>query len=141
MLNKKKLFFNNLLGEWILTKNIYIINTKKVSLYKESVKIFNEKIDKINNQYIITNNNLYNKKDNFIRVSENSILKDFNLYKNTYINKYINQEQLKIQVAYDNIQYEENIYSINQNLKISIGILLKKNKYKCIIFCSYIKKI
>lgn len=143
-------FFKNLQGNWISQKNIYFLNNKKQNKYKEQISIIQYKniIDlyqeelykyKIN---IISKKNQLNQEYSTLNIYPKKIIKKIDRVSKLYKIYFISNNLLKIQSNSINnkFTYNEYIYLINPNFKISIGILTKSKKYIATILTSYIKK-
>jgi len=132
-------YFDFFSGSWMSKKSIYLLTHKIESQYQEFIKI-NKDDQKYNLSYKSseTSSYLYHSKINFekstIIQKQNKIIKFYNL---NYI--YPNLLKIKTKLCKKNLSYKEYIYSINQNLKISISFLKNKNEYLAIVFTSYIK--
>lgn len=140
--------FNNWLdqfyGNWITKKSIYLLKNKIQNNYEEALNIFKDTNTTNIYSYQLNFNVLKNNNKNIyyqLICLNNNIQKNNSKLKQSYnINK-INNKLLKIDLTTKskNIIYSEYIYSINNNFKISIGLLKKNNKYLLTIFTSYIK--
>lgn len=124
-------------GSWISKKSIYLLKKKEEYQYEEFININSSKC------YL---NYKLAKKENYLfqnQITFNSLLaiqKDNKLIKFYNINnKYSELLKINIKIKKYNLWHKEYIYSINQNLKISISFLKNQNKYIAIIFTSYIK--
>lgn len=143
-------FFENLDGNWVSQKNIYFVNSKIQYQYKEIINLINNSnnLHVVNtllyqydlytlskkNQKKIIYTSLYIYKKNIIKMI-NKLIKNYNI-------SLISNNLLKVQIKLDKkyFIYDEYIYSINSNFKISIGLLKKSNKYVSTTLTSYIKK-
>lgn len=143
-------FFENLEGNWIAQKNIYFLHNKRQYQYKEFINIINntQNINIIKNllyQYSIFILNKENKNNilyNNLSIYNKNIIKNLNKLIKNYDIDLLTNKLLKVKLKLDqnNLIYYEYIYTINNNLKISIGLLKKQNKYIATILTSYIKK-
>nr|YP_009295340.1 Ycf58 [Dasya binghamiae]AOH77352.1 Ycf58 [Dasya binghamiae] len=138
--------FNHFYGNWITKKSIYLLKQKIEHRYEENFNI--EKNKYIKNSYNCYLNNLINlDKYNIFLYQLNfinqNIIKIKNSLEQKYTFKLLDKNLIKIQniINHNNLVYQEYIYLINKNLKISFGFLRNKKKYLLIVFTSYIKKI
>nr|YP_009392666.1 hypothetical protein [Bostrychia tenella]ARW61228.1 hypothetical protein [Bostrychia tenella] len=150
MINSLDSFFEDFQGKWLFQKDIYFLRSKRHKIYNDINKVF------------IKHNNLVllNKLNSFYSYNFDSFIKDFSKnidfvyvkynkintsqkFKTNIKFKFISDNLLKIVCTVDikNLLYEEYIYSISKNLKISIGILKELNysKYISTVITSYIK--
>lgn len=132
------------ISKWISNKTLYFIKNQKVYKYKEHIQIIesiniDRSLIKIVN-YSIKSKEVYYKSHvlqksskQYIKISNNiNYLYNLNFIKDNYIHyKYKEKSSA----------YDEYIYSINNNLKISIAILKKTKQYYAVVFTSYIKQI
>ena len=126
-------------GYWMSKKSVYLIKKKLEFQYQEFIFI-----DLVNNKYQLKYKFLENESYFFMNqinhhlfnfVQKNvKIIKFYNV-----IYKYSKLLKITIKTHGKNLCYEEYIYSISENLKISIGFLKNKNIYFAVIFTSYIK--
>lgn len=143
-------FFENLQGNWISQKNIYFLTTKQQNKYKEQISIikYNKEVnisqDKLYQYkiYIASKKDQSNQQYSNLNICEQKIIKEVNKVNKLYDIHFISSDLLKIQLnsLHNNFIYDEYIYSINPNFKISISILKKSNKYIATILTSYIRK-
>lgn len=137
-------------GNWISQKNIYFLNTKKQYKYQETLSIIRNDNSAQFHKSLLSRYNLY---DCLQQNQKHIIYSNFNIYqkyilkeKHQTILKYeivnISNKLLRIQfkVRENNYFYSESFYSVNKNLKISIGLLKQSNKYIATILTSYIKR-
>nr|YP_009391838.1 hypothetical protein [Acrosorium ciliolatum]ARW59982.1 hypothetical protein [Acrosorium ciliolatum] len=143
-------FFENLQGKWISQKNIYFVNSKVQYQYKEIINIINNTnnidiIKKLLYQYdifVLSKKNKSNIIYNNLYIYDQNIIKNLNKLIENYTIDLISNNLLKIQLKLNSKDfiYYEYIYYIHPNLRISIGLLKKYNKYVSTTLTSYIKK-
>nr|QCI08756.1 hypothetical protein [Sphondylothamnion multifidum] len=138
----------HLQGNWIVTKNVCLIQKNKTYIYKEEISI---------NNYNNENYKKYEESENTLYFSKNRIkLIDINYTKQKisvnnihiisknvdviYKIQYFRHNHFKVQYKINDIECYEHVYSINNNVKLSIAILMKSKKYIATMFTSYIKK-
>ena len=139
-------YFKNFRGDWITQKSLYLRRNKIEKRYEELFNITHY----LNNVYHESDIVQYKMtayspkiKSYIINFHKQKIIKIVQEFKQIYNINIINKNLLQFQrkIATKKIIYNEYIYEINDNLKISIGFLKKNNKYLLIIFTSYIKKL
>lgn len=143
-------FLKDFRGKWVSQKNVYLLKNKQHKVYNDvlTISVEQSKLNLYNKltlfysynlkflkMYSVNNSNCYYLKYNKIGRSQKFHL-DINL-------KVISSSLLKICCNINNINfvYEEYLYSINKNFKISIGLLKEINnkRYLGTIITSYIK--
>nr|YP_009393504.1 hypothetical protein [Bostrychia simpliciuscula]ARW62066.1 hypothetical protein [Bostrychia simpliciuscula] len=136
------LFFKKFEGKWISQKNVYLLENRKqktdnkitkISINPNSLFLLNKMNLFYSYNFKFLTNNIYL---DYKQYNKTNLFKEFNL-------KLIETNLLKINcILIDkNLEYEEYLYSVSSNLKISVGILKELNyrKYIGIIMTSYIK--
>nr|WCH55312.1 hypothetical protein [Hypnea brasiliensis] len=142
-----KNLINYLEGKWISHQTIYTLTSKKIYNYKFTTKIpsinsFNYNnlkniayITKIQNQYTIYQY-IY---PSLLNHQQGIINKTINQKTRKYIFLFKSNKIVKIINSINNIQYIEYIYFIDENFKLSFGVMKINNKYQSICFTSDIK--
>nr|YP_010902860.1 hypothetical protein REP59_pgp120 [Hypnea flava]WCH54914.1 hypothetical protein [Hypnea flava] len=138
---------NYLEGQWVCNQTIYSLKTKKIYNHKFTTEIPSLEslnyshlqnivcITKIKNQYTIYQYMypyLLNNQEGFINKIENKKIQKYIFVLNS-------SKILKITNCMNNIKYTEYIYFIDENFKLSFGLMKMNNKYKSISFTSDIK--
>nr|QCI07205.1 hypothetical protein [Hypnea pannosa] len=146
MILKFKNLANYLEGKWISNQTIYNLQDKKTYSNKfitEVPSLNSLNYNNLKNIACITKNqNKYtiyqyffpcslNKKQGFINKTENKKIKHY-IY-------FFKNKVLKITNFINSVKYIEYIYFINQNFKLSLGVIKIYNKYRVICFTSDIK--
>nr|YP_009397424.1 hypothetical protein [Dasyclonium flaccidum]ARW66610.1 hypothetical protein [Dasyclonium flaccidum] len=143
-------FFDDFEGNWLTQTNIYLLKNKNQKIYncRIHITLASEDINisnKLNIFYHYKLNDLISREFSIIKTNNkqnqnNSPLKINKL--DTRL-KLICENFLRIdtQIKDKNLIYQEYLYTINKNLKISLGILKKVNNhsYIGIMTKSYIK--
>nr|YP_009391224.1 hypothetical protein [Dipterocladia arabiensis]ARW59368.1 hypothetical protein [Dipterocladia arabiensis] len=139
-------YFNNFCGNWTTKKSLYLFKSKIEKKYEEVLNITNSNNKTYTDYelliYIVSKNNI-NIDKYILNFYKTNIVKTINKSQKNYNIQIIGQDLIKIQNNIKNKKfiYNEYIYFIHQNLKISFGFIKKNDKYLLIIFTSYIKKI
>lgn len=152
MNNTLNLLFDEVEGKWIYHQTFYCLINKVIKINKQNIYI--TKLNSLKKQEYINRHNYYiyeyKKSSNKKFVSqysykENSIptsgiiQKIENSIKTKYDFKSYEKKYLKVSYNKKEVKYCEYIYTINNNLRISIIIIKKLNKYLAISFTSQIK--
>ena len=126
----------NIKGYWKYQQTVYSIRTKKITNYKNLIKIKDLNLAN-QNIYKIEYKNLESLLS--IIYAEDKIIINKDCTKIIY--RIINNKSGKTKIFYDNkkIQFEEVFYSINVNFFLVIGIFKYYNKYIYTSVTSFIK--
>ena len=152
MNNKLETLLQSFEGNWISHQTVYSLQKKDIKVNKQYIHVNNfNSIQKDNNQVIS-----YLYKDENTQTSKNNILYQY-IYKNahnvnsgviykTYMNTNIIYQfklyygnYLKISYTAKDVNYTEYVYSVNQNLKMSIIMIKMMYRYVAICFTSKIR--
>lgn len=144
-----KSFLKNFEGKWLLQKNIYLLTNKKQTTGNDVIEVLLKNdftiLNKINAFYSYNFDSWqpsysYKISSNNLKYNTNNVLNPYKLNVNL---KFVSSSLLKIycEVINKSLIYEEYLYSVNNNFKLSIGILknLRYKKYIATIVTSYIK--
>nr|YP_009296002.1 chromophore lyase [Schizymenia dubyi]AOM64937.1 chromophore lyase [Schizymenia dubyi] len=140
-------FLQKIEGEWLSQETIYYLQTKYEQNNLSTVNIkylaSNKKQDKKSEAYKITYNiNNFLSEYYFSHLYDNNfgiIEKYTNKHNKTYEFKIHSHNCIEIKTYKANIEYIEYLYLIDHNLKLSLSLLKKFDKYISISFNSKIK--
>nr|QCI05498.1 hypothetical protein [Crouania attenuata] len=143
-------YSKNITNTWISKQNIYNLNNKTIDNYQYICEIIDLDLNAWNENYLIkyTNYKQYNissiiKSKKKSSISYGIIKKKMMKQIHTYdFYKRVNFS-LKLKILDNNLCHIEYLYSINENLYVSIAFIKenKTQKYIGIAFTSYIKQI
>lgn len=142
-------FFQHFEGEWLSQESIYLLKSKKQKINNNTIKIFRRKMNLVilNKANLFYTYNLDILLDRFPDNTCSSLLHNkasvpskFSVDINFKLICY-NLLKTSCTIMEKKLVYEEYLYSINSNFKISVGILKKLGykKYLGISTASYIK--
>lgn len=139
MINSLDSFFDDFQGKWLFQKDVYLLKNKRHKIYNSINEVFIRQdnlvlLNKLNSFYSCNFNSCYIKCDKTNRQQK---------FKTSIKFKFISNNLLKVicTVNTKDLVYEEYLYSVSKNFKISIGILkeLSYGKYIGTVIASYIK--
>nr|QCI05858.1 hypothetical protein [Dasysiphonia japonica] len=138
-------YLNHADGQWTTKNSLYLLKNKSEYKYEEKFEILKNIAKDINADLLLKNNYIKDNHDYFFyQVNDDIDIKKIkNDFKETYNIDIFDKDLIKIekQINFKKLKYQEYIYSISDNVKVSFGLLKKQNKYLFILFKSYIKRI